>query len=445
MDNMDYNTDNYSINELYELISLDMEEEITAENITNATDNLIKNYNDANDEDLKNFFIKIKKILLDDIYVSSNEETILIKEEKIGNDITLQNVKSNPKFDNIIERMVNIDSTFRLNSFPLKNDEFRYSELGNVETTIYSNTNFTCNLTEKLNNVLSITLHSIQIPYSWYNITRFNNTIKVNNITITVSPGNYSISELVNKMNLLFSNEQLDISMNYNTDNSCKIEIEQNTNNNIIFYEQSESFINSKSNYNLGWCLGFRNSKYNELNFRGEAHVDINGPKYFNLSIDEFKSNISNRGVVSIETSENKLSLPSYFSNDLLLADTPEENNRLYPQYSNIREINNTLLPKNITKAQETTINEIIKSRNETTKTKLIIPKNDNVFALIHYSVGEYGKYITLESVLEINKRVYLGPTNIDKLKIVLTDDIGNIVDLNGLEWSFSFIAEHLY
>lgn len=445
MDNMDYNTDNYSINELYELISLDTEQEITAESITNATDILIKKYNDANDEDLKNFFIKIKKILLDDVYVSSNEETILIKEEKKGNDIDLQNVKSNPKFDNIINRMINIDSSFRLNSFPSKNDDFRYSELSNVETTIYSNTNFTCNLTEKLNNVLSITLHSIQIPYSWYNITRFNNTIKINNTTITVSPGNYSISELVNKMNLLFSSENLDISMNYNTDNSYKIEIQQHSTNNIIFYEQSESFIDSKSNYNLGWCLGFRNSKYNDSKIKAEAVVDINGPKYFNLSIDEFKSNISNRGVVSIETSENKLSLPSYFSNDLLLADTQQENNRLFPQYSNIRNINNTLLPKNITKAQETTINEIIKSRNETTKTKLIIPKNDNVFALIHYSVGDYGKVIMIESALETNKRLYLGPINIDKLKIVLTDDIGNVVDLNGLDWSFSFIAEHLY
>tara|TARA_B100000524_G_scaffold30010_1_gene14915 strand:- start:7481 stop:8809 length:1329 start_codon:yes stop_codon:yes gene_type:complete len=442
---MDYNTDNYSITELYELISLDAEQEITTETIDNATDKLIKYYNETNDEELKNFFIKIKKILIDDIYVSNNEETILIKEEKIGNDITLQDIKSNPNFNNIIERMVNIDSTFRLNSFPHKSDQFRYSELGNVETTIYSNTNFTCNLTEKLNNVLSITLHSVQIPYSWYNITRFNNSIKVNDTTITVPPGNYSITELTVKINELFDSNLLSITMDYNIDNSYKINIKQDTSNNIIFYEQSESFIDSKSNHNLGWSLGFRNSIYNELDFTAEALVDINGPKYFNLSVDEFKSNISNRGVVSIETSENKLSLPSYFSNDLLLADTPEENDRLIPQYSNIREINNVLLSKNITKAQETTINEIIKSRNETTNTKLIIPKNDNVFALIHYSVGDYGKFITLESRLEINKRVYLGPINIDKLKIVLTDDIGNIVDLNGLDWSFSFIAEHLY
>ena len=442
---MDYNTDNYSITELYELISLDTEQEITTETIDNATDKLIKYYNETNDEELKNFFIKIKKILIDDIYVSNNEETILIKEEKIGNDITLQDIKSNPNFNNIIERMVNIDSTFRLNSFPHKSDQFRYSELGNVETTIYSNTNFTCNLTEKLNNVLSITLHSVQIPYSWYNITRFNNSIKVNDTTITVPPGNYSITELTVKINELFDSNLLSITMDYNIDNSYKINIKQDTSNNIIFYEQSESFIDSKSNHNLGWSLGFRNSIYNELDFTAEALVDINGPKYFNLSVDEFKSNISNRGVVSIETSENKLSLPSYFSNDLLLADTPEENDRLIPQYSNIREINNVLLSKNITKAQETTINEIIKSRNETTNTKLIIPKNDNVFALIHYSVGDYGKFITLESRLEINKRVYLGPINIDKLKIVLTDDIGNIVDLNGLDWSFSFIAEHLY
>ena len=42
------------------------------------------------------------------------------------------------------------------------------------------------------------------LPYSWYNITRFNNSIKVNDTTITVPPGNYSITELTVKINELF-------------------------------------------------------------------------------------------------------------------------------------------------------------------------------------------------------------------------------------------------
>ncbi len=165
---VDYDVSNYSLEEMYELIGLNMEDELTSDIITIEADLLIKKYNEENNESLKNFFINVKKILLDDIYVSNNEETLIISEENPGNDITLQNVKKNPKFDNVIKRMVNIDSAYRLNTFPLKDDDVRYSDITDVETTIYSNTDFTCNLTEKLNNVLSLTLHSVQIPYSWY-------------------------------------------------------------------------------------------------------------------------------------------------------------------------------------------------------------------------------------------------------------------------------------
>ena len=50
-----------------------------------------------------------------------------------------------------------------------------------------------------------------------------------------------------------------------------------------------------------------------------------------------------------------------------------------------------------------------------------------------------------MDSTLESNTRVYLGPIDVEKLRIKLMDDKGNILDLNGLDWSFSFIAEHLF
>ena len=441
---VDYDVSNYSLEEMYELIGLNMEDELTSDIITIEADLLIKKYNEENNESLKNFFINVKKILLDDIYVSNNEETLIISEENPGNDITLQNVKKNPKFDNVIKRMVNIDSAYRLNTFPLKDDDVRYSDITDVETTIYSNTDFTCNLTDKLNNVLSLTLHSVQIPYSWYNINRYNNTFKIESNEITIEPGNYTVDELVTTINLDLSNNDLG-EITYNK-SSYKINIELTSQMEITFYSTETFFVNSKSNYNLGWLLGFRNSIYNSTTITGEAIANLNGPKYFNIVLDEFKSNLANKGIVSIETSENKLSLPSYFSNDLYLADTPELNRREIPQYSNIRQINDTFFPKNITKAQETTINEIIKSRNETTKTKLKIPNNENVFAFIPFQKPtEYGDIICIEGTLETNSRVYLGPINIEKLRIRLVDDVGNTVDLNGLDWCFSFIVEQSY
>ena len=112
MNDMDYNVENYSIDELYELIGLDTTEIIDSSTINEASDVLIKKYNMENKEDLKNFFINVRKILLDETYKSENQDTVIIQNEennKIGDDITVQNVKSNPNFNNIIKRMVNID------------------------------------------------------------------------------------------------------------------------------------------------------------------------------------------------------------------------------------------------------------------------------------------------------------------------------------------------
>ena len=369
MENMDYDITNYSIDELYELLELDKEDIMDYITITNKADELIKKYNSQNNEKLKNFFIDVKKKLLDYLYTSSNQETLIIQnnddENDNGIDIELKNIQNNPKFDNTIKRMINIDSSYRLNSFPLQDDTFRYNDLTNVETTIYSNTNFTCNLTEKLTNLLSISMHSIQIPYSWYSINRFNNMFKIDDTIITVNPGNYTVEELVNTLNNTSEFNTFG-RINY-TNVTCKVDISLNDVKDIIFYETVPEFINSKSNHNLGWMLGFRNSKYNGNYITAEAMANTNGPKYLTLVVDEFKSNISNKGLVSIETSENKLSLPSYFSNDMTFTVLNTDNGEV-PQYSNIRNINSTLTSKTITKAQETTINEIIKSRNNTIK-----------------------------------------------------------------------------
>ncbi len=446
MNDMDYNVENYSIDELYELIGLDTTEIIDSSTINEASDVLIKKYNMENKEDLKNFFINVRKILLDETYKSENQETIIIQNEennKIGDDIIVQNVKGNPNFNNIIKRMVNIDSSFRLNSFPAKDDSIKYADITNNETSIYSNTDFTCYLTEKLRNVVSMTMHSIAIPYSWYAINRFNNTFKIEDILITIEPGNYTCQELRDKLNSNTSFSEYGEFILH--DNTCKIDISLNDTYNITFYEPSGDFTNSKSNYNFGWLLGFRNSTYTEKYISGEAMIDINGPKYLTLLIDEFKGNMVNKGIVNIETSENKLSLPSYFSNDMIF-DAVSSNNREIALYSNIRKINNTFQSKTITKAQETTLNEIIKSRNETTNTKLKINNDSSIFAIIPFKKPiSMSEIISIDSTIESNTRVYLGPINIEKLRIKLMDDKGNVLDLNGIDWSFTFITEHTY
>jgi len=40
---------------------------------------------------------------------------------------------------------------------------------------------------------------------------------------------------------------------------------------------------------------------------------------------------------------------------------------------------------------------------------------------------------------------MYFGPVNIERLAIQLLDDKGNLVDLDGADWSFTFIVKQLY
>ena len=44
-----------------------------------------------------------------------------------------------------------------------------------------------------------------------------------------------------------------------------------------------------------------------------------------------------------------------------------------------------------------------------------------------------------------LSERAYFGPVNIERIHVKLLDDTGNIVNLNGNDWSFSLIAEQLY
>ena len=71
-----------------------------------------------------------------------------------------------------------------------------------------------------------------------------------------------------------------------------------------------------------------------------------------------------------------------------------------------------------------------------------------DVFAIIQappasQSPGTY--YALTGGNLQNQSRTYFGPVNISRLSIKLQNDKGDIVDLNGSNWSFSLLCEQLY
>jgi hypothetical protein len=422
------------------------------------------------------------------------------KREKLGVNETYQVPVTqgtlNPNLKNTVTRLVNIDSQYRQIITP------------NAENPLgpASPTNYTVDLTENLTNVLSIKLNSVQIPYAWYSIDVSSGTnvlfYRQQGTTTysgyVVPPGNYTPLQLCNYMrndstDPTFKNPAIvgtifDISFNPINGKISIANVVSGTTYEILFFDPTYNIpytvppgmnaqeINdaigaSKVNSNLGWLMGFRGTNIqsiasvspNTLIYQftpptppptyvtAEALADTYGPKYLILVLDDYNQNHLNKGLVNIATTDTKLSLPSYF--------TPGTNIALPPSYFAPGAIpvicdalgNPTYVqssPRKLTQAQIYTINTIQQERNNTTIDRYTGPTTTDVLALIPvktYSLLPGQPYIEFGSALQTNERIYFGPVNIERMKIQLMDDKGNILNMHGNDWSFTITSTHLY
>jgi hypothetical protein len=199
------------------------------------------------------------------------------KTNQYGSHMIMTNVHKETK-----TKFVNIDTKFR--------DEYNY-----LQTTNYNIT-----LPERITDVKSIEIPNIEIPITYYNISMNlgNSFFKVMNIDntgsqiITIPDGQYDKNALATTINnLLVTSNHTNLQYLVNgsssifktSSSSVKIEFDiDNTGNNDKF--------NFK--FKLGWILGFRNTSYTVTtsNTKSEAIVDLTGPKYLYLAIDEFNN-----------------------------------------------------------------------------------------------------------------------------------------------------------
>ncbi len=457
-DNIDLCIDNYSREELLEIIDLDSN--ANNRKIETHVDRIITKYTLSNDKKCVDFFIKVKKKLLYEDYstlILDNEIPTMMNKEipNINNASALEieeNNNNNTTIKHISSKVIIIDSQFRPNILP-------YSSDPNSST---SSTNFTCTLTEKIKNVMRLKLHSIYIPRTWYtfDIFNFNTTFKVyrGNIInetptsiITIQDGNYTtdnlLVEIQNQLNSETDLSGLNIrAKSLLTENTIVEFFNTNTDVSytILFYSNKLSESGARYDQNLGYSLGYRVEPDENHNMKifldrsgtegnivtAESPVNIDGPQYFMLIMDDF-NNINNN-VINIEDNQSKLPLPANFCIDKKV--------QLIP-------ILESDSGRQFTQAEIYSINEKINSQNEVNNRKKS-PNNSNVFAVIHLP-NTNNKTIALSySGLfnEImNERKYFAPCNIEKLKISLLDDKGNTVNLHGHNWSFSMIIDEIY
>ena len=350
---------------------------------------------------------------------------------------------------------------------------------------------FHIDLTEPLVDVLSIELLYYQFIYSIYNIDVEQNT---NNFYITdntgelytiyIDSGLYKTPEsIIDKLNssvISFFNNSTTFNTLYpdlsgNLDTLIVFSYSELTGKTTVkirdcfkyikFFDLDIETGNAKINYNLGYFLGFRKSfktsqtatGYYLVEQQGEGIidtevsvdsvdsslnvivstgiVDIQQPKYLILSIDDYNQNRLTQNVTTAcDGTDNTVVLRT-----INKCNENDVNNLQIP--SNPRKKSLALLYAHNERVIET-INEVRKqpARN----VPAAIP---DVFAMIPIESGrKLGDLVSNRGMsTEMNNRKFFGPVNINRFRIRLFDEKGNLVNLNNSDYTFTVGIERLY
>ena len=395
----------------------------------------------------------------------------------------------NPTLTNTTNRIISLDSQYR-----------------QVTGISSPSTDYTLDLNEPLLNVLSLRPYSFQVPYTWYTVDIQNSCFFITltdggenttSVTISLQYGNYSTTSFIEELTTsltdagftfsstpasfnsingkitlyLYGGEYVDGDITYTIDNTTV----------VTFFDPS----NELSCYNgpclpttvishtLGWLMGFRLPFINVYSDGNEAAaiLSLSGPKYLIVVLDDFNQNHINGGLIGIDQLSKTLKLPTYYSRDLPYVCTPADPSGTNIKTNTVELANNvdagTLImdkwnatyvptvkvlpsaPRILTKSQIYSINEILKNNSRySNAVKTSSPSCTDTFAIIpldkkNMTTGEI--YVEDSSTLQLNKRIYFGPVNIDRFHLKLLDDRGNLLNLNGGEWCMTIIAEVLY
>lgn len=312
----------------------------------------------------------------------------------------------------------------------------------------------------------------------------------VKKIEIDVPDGIYTNYGLYNAINIkLRNNEQTTNSILYSTfDRGVEYSVfqlsinQKYTANDYIlsFYNKEEtetqniksittnSFQTTTWDVTIGWLLGFRSNPQFNLNstvaatnlysnsnnyrvdastnivtIEGDTCLDLYLFKNLYLIVDDFTQNHLNDGLITGVRNNPNAEKPSYSSSATRVCDPLTKQNQ-----SSI--FNSSQPGMGLTEKQLFAANKIQEDNVIINSTKLYSdpPYVKDMFAMIPLKVSglKQGEVFTeYGGTLQDNDRKYFGPVNITKLRIQLLNDHGDVINLNGNNWSFSLVFEYLY
>ena len=408
--NFDLNIENYTRDELIQMFELPLNFDKNILEIKEAKlrDNIFNNKEINKDTQTKTiqFLIKAKTIILndnqphnsniqnkiEDFYNSSYKLKTSHLEDKEEHMVQVRPQKPylssypseffpgviNPIKKRTTKKNLNIDSKFRENYF----------------TNPSSNFNF--NLPVNINDVLQMQLASIELPTTYYVVSKqygnnfFSITVNTSTTVINIPDGNYdqiTMMDAINNQLLLaggpFNSVKFVINLTNATTGSGQTLVGFNdlSGNTILTlnFQADRNGIDDRNTplpLKFGWIIGFRNGVYtNNLNYVSEGVVDVTGPKYMFLAIDDYKNNV---------------------------------NNNFYSAF------NSSIL-------------------------------NKNILARISLQANTFNVLEQNNLNLVTTPREYFGPVDIQILNVQLLDEYGRIVDLNNMDFSFCLTLTTVY
>jgi hypothetical protein len=411
----DLNIDNYTKQELASLFDLPQNYDnlILEMKESKLKENIIKNNEISRDTQIKtiNFLVKAKNILLN--YNPASEKKTELHEKIVDFYNSSYELKST-KLEDQEEHMVQVrpDKPY-LSSFP---SEFFQGVINplkkrtikknlNIDTRFRENyfsspsTNFNFALPINFDNVLQMQLTSLELPTTYYNVSKqygnnfFSVTTTIPSGTLSnvvnIPDGNYTYDGIVNVVNneltLLGApfNEVVFLLNINNNSGSGQMMVGVTAGSTITALSldfQADRFgiddRNTPLPLKFGWMLGFRNGIYvNNLNYVSEGVTDVTGPRYLYLVVDDHNNNV---------------------------------NNGFYSAF------NSSLL-------------------------------NNNILARISLQSNFFSVQLSNNLSIVTNPREYFGPVNIQNLSIQLLDEYGRVIDLNNMDYSFCLTMTTAY
>ncbi len=283
-----------------------------------------------------------------------------------------------------------------------------------------------------------------------------------NDITLNVPGANYSVETLVNALQTAIDAESVldgtTIQIVQDGQNSYILlklvvnRIYTAADYELIFYDKTlftptvttSVQVNpvAKKDNTLGWILGYRENSYDlAVNnpIVGTAAINVNGPSYLYIILDDFNQNHMNKSVITVAGTEKSIPVPSASYGDFVI----DISGGLQIAVAG----NSASSAKRLTQKQLYSINSILYDKQTQLESDFSSSGAiKDVMAMIPIKPGAHDSvYVEFGGTLQNQNRMYFGPVNIQRMNVKLVNDKGDVVNLNGTDWSFSVICESLY